>query len=67
MLREGNFKLTRKLTTMKTTLEEYRVKSNRMTQFMYNLRVNNIDVDELYKRMGSRGVKLGATGLINQM
>ena len=65
-LKEGNFKLNRKLTTLKATLEDYRVKSNRMTEFMYALKLSNIDVDELYKRVGNKGMKLG-TGMMNQM
>ena len=46
---DQNFKLTKKNRLLKQELEDYRTKSNRLSEFVYMLRVNNINVDELYK------------------
>ena len=59
MLRERNGHLDRRVGTLKEQLDEYRVKSNKMTEFIYGLRVNNIDVDELYKRMSHKNSRQG--------
>jgi regulator of replication initiation timing len=44
-LRENNRRLTKKVSKLKQDLEEYRVKSNRTTEFIYLLRVHNINID----------------------
>jgi hypothetical protein len=53
-LREDNIKLKRKADRMSSELEEYRMKSAKSMEFIYMLRMNNINVDELFRRGVSR-------------
>jgi hypothetical protein len=59
LLHENNHKIAKKTNSLKQELDEYRTKANRLSQFVYMLRVNNVNVDELYRRgvmnKGSRG------------
>lgn len=56
---DQNLKLTKKNRLLKQELEDYRTKSNRLSEFVYMLRVNNINVDELYKTgVMKKGTKL---------
>lgn len=53
-LREDNVKLKKKTERMSNELEDYRIKSAKSMEFIYMLRVNNINVDELFRKGVSR-------------
>lgn len=44
--------MARRVSRMEGELEEYRVRSNRLTEFVYALKLANVNVDELYRRTG---------------
>lgn len=47
---DTNEKLRKKLLRMKEELDSYRERSTKLTNFIYMLRKNNIDVDSLYEK-----------------
>jgi hypothetical protein len=50
LLKEDHSRMKRKTQRMSAELEDYRVKSAKSMEFIYMLRVGNINVDELYRR-----------------
>jgi len=50
LLRDDNHKLKKRVDRLKLQLEDYRVKSCKSMEFIYMLRVNNINIDELFRK-----------------
>lgn len=43
-------KMDRKICRLKEEIKQYKITSGKLTNFVYMLRVNNIDVDSLYEK-----------------